>query len=390
MAEILAPAGDKTRMEFAFLYGADAIYFGGQNYSLRANAKNFSLSEIEYATKYAHNLNKKVYVTVNIIFHNEDLEGLKDYLKYLDALKVDGLIITDLVVIKYYQELNLTIPLVLSTQNSVLNIEAAKFWQKLGIKRIVLGREAKRDDIKEIIAKTGLEIECFIHGAMCTSLSGMCVLSNYLTNRDSNRGGCAQICRWAFKCPNKPDFTMTSKDLNMIDNIFDMESIGISSFKIEGRMRSVYYLATVTLCYKRLIEAINNKMLDDNLKNYYLKILNRCANRESKPQFYLENETMDDEYFDGSIETTNQDFLGLVLDYKDNLVKIEVRNYFTIGNKIQFFGPKTETFTMLIHKIYDENFECLEVANHPGMIVYLECKKVLQPNDIMRTFICEK
>ena len=386
MREILAPAGDKERMEIAFLYGADAVYFGGQDYSLRANAKNFSLEEIKFSTDYAHNINKKVYVTVNIVFHNEDLKGLKEYLKYLDSIKVDGLIISDLAVIKYCHELKLQVPLILSTQESVLNIEAVKFWQSLGIKKIVLGREAKRDDIKEIIEKTGIEIECFIHGAMCTALSGECVLSNYFTNRDSNRGGCAQICRWVFNVENKPDFTMMSKDLNMIRNIKDMEQIGITSFKIEGRMRSIYYLATVTLCYKRLFEGFENNSLTQKDQEYYLNILNRCANRESKPQFYNTIESSDDEYWNGAKEVTNQDFLGIVKDYdeKTKLAKIEVRNYFEDGTKVQFYGPNYETFSYIIHKIKDEDLKNITIANHPGMIIYLNVNNKLYFNDMMR------
>jgi putative protease len=391
MREILAPAGDIERMNIAFLYGADAVYFGGQNFSLRANAKNFSLNEIKTATKFAHQMKKKVYVTVNIIFHNEDLKGLKEYLKYLDFIKVDGLIISDLAIVKYWHELNLQVPLILSTQESVLNIEAVKFWQSLGIKKIVLGREAKRDDIKEIIDKTGIEIECFIHGAMCTALSGECVLSNYFTNRDSNRGGCAQICRWVFQVDNKPDFTMMSKDLNMISNIKDMENIGISSYKIEGRMRSIYYLATVTLCYKRIFSGFENDSLTKKNQEYYLNVLNRCANRESKPQFYNTKESLNDEYWHGAQEITNQDFLGIVKEYDDNkkIAKIEARNYFEIGTEVQFFSPDYETFSYTIHNIKNENFENITIVNHPRMIIYLEVNNKLYINDMMRlcTFI---
>ena len=195
MPELLAPAGDFEKMKFAYLYGADAIYCGGQNFSLRANAKNFSLEELKEASSYAHSLGKKIYVTVNIVFHDENLTGLEEYLKYLDSINIDGIIASDIVVIKMCHNLNLGLSVCLSTQASTLNSRAVKFWQKLGVTRVVLAREASRKDLINI-AKTGVEIETFIHGAMCTSFSGKCVLSNYMTNRDSNRGGCAQVCRW--------------------------------------------------------------------------------------------------------------------------------------------------------------------------------------------------
>ena len=198
MIELLAPAGDKERLKFAFLYGADAVYFGGQNYSLRANAKNFSNDEIKEAVIYAHSLNKKVYVTVNIIFHNEDLIGLDNYLKYLNEINVDGVIASDIVVLSKIKELKLNFKVILSTQASVLNEYTALFYKNLGVNQIVLAREALTEDIQNIYKKTGLELECFIHGAMCTSISGKCILSSIMTNRDSNRGGCAQICRSSY------------------------------------------------------------------------------------------------------------------------------------------------------------------------------------------------
>ena len=194
--ELLAPAGDLERLKLAFHYGADACYIGGKDFSLRANAKNFSLDDIKEACNYAHSLNKKVYVTVNIVFHNEDLDGLVKYLKELEKLNVDAVIVSDIAVVNLINENNINLEIHLSTQASTLNSYAASFWKNLNVKRIVLAREASKDDIKAIKDKTHLDLEVFIHGAMCTSFSGRCVLSNYCTNRDSNRGGCAQVCRW--------------------------------------------------------------------------------------------------------------------------------------------------------------------------------------------------
>ncbi len=390
MVELLAPAGDFMRAKYALLYGADAIYFGGQDFSLRANAKNFSREEIKEITEYAHNLNKKVYVTVNIIFHNKNLALLDDYLEFLDSCNVDGIIASDIIVIKKIKDLKLKPMIVLSTQNSTLNDNAVRFWQNLGVKRVVLARESSRENTKRIIDNTGMEVETFIHGAMCTSISGKCVLSNYLTNRDANRGGCIQACRWCYKVESKPDFTMMSKDLNMVSYIEDLINIGVSSFKIEGRMRSIYYIATVVLCYRRIIDGIKNHTLTEDDKEYYLNILNRCANRDSAPQFYIKEPTVDDEYWNGRDEKTNQDFLGVVQNYEDGFVTLEVRNYFKVGDKVQFFGPNVDTFNYQINKIYDENNNEITVANHPGMIVKLPLNKAVSIDDIMRIKMFDK
>ena len=309
MPELLAPAGDFEKLEFAYLYGADAVYFGGQNFSLRANAKNFSLEDMKKATEYAHSLGKKVYVTVNIVFHDSDFDGLDDYLKYLDSIDIDGIIASDIAVIKRVQELKLHFSVTLSTQASLLNTRAVKFWKNLGVTRVVLAREASCEEIKKV-KDTGIEVETFIHGAMCTSFSGKCVLSNYMTLRDSNRGGCAQVCRWNFTVENNPDLTITPKDLNMIPFIEEEIDMGIDSFKIEGRMRSIYYVATVIDCYRRMIDAAQNNTLTPGLERYYLNILNRCANRESTPQFYDKLPGVNEQYFNGREEISNQDLLG--------------------------------------------------------------------------------
>ncbi len=389
MTELLAPAGDKEKMMFAYLYGADAVYGGGQDFSLRANAKNFNWEELKEATNYAHSLGKKFYVTVNIVFHDDDFKGLEDYLKYLANIKVDGIIASDISVIRKVAELKLDLMVCLSTQASILNSRAVKFWQNLGVKRIVLAREASREDIKRI-KDTGIEIETFIHGAMCTSFSGKCILSNYMTNRDSNRGGCAQVCRWDFNVVDKPNLTIMPKDLNMIPFIKEEMDMGVSSFKVEGRMRSIYYISTVLLCYRRMIDAALNNALTLNLESYYLNILNRCANRESTPQFFAKLPGVKEQYFDGRIEVSNQDFLGLVLDYQDKMTKIEVRNYFEVGYEVQFFGPKMETFNYVINKMYDENMVNIEVARHPKSIIYLKVDNTLHVNDMMRLKVFDK
>ena len=391
MPELLAPAGDFEKMKYAFHYGADAIYCGGQNYSLRANAKNFTLEELKEAVTYAHNINKKIYVTVNVVFHDENLDGLKEYLIYLDKINIDGIIASDITVIKLVQELKLKFSVCLSTQASLLNSRAVKFWQSLGVTRVVPAREATREDLKRI-SKTGIEIETFIHGAMCTSISGKCILSNYVTNRDSNRGGCAQICRWEFASQDKPNFTIMPKDLNMVPFIKEEMGMGVKSFKIEGRMRSIYYIATVILSYRKMIDAANNNTLTKSDEKYYLKVLNRCANRESTPQFFDKLPGVNEEYWQGRTEVSNQDFLGLVLDYDDetNYATIEVRNYFKKGDEVQFIGPNIETFNYKINTIYNDQDEIIDVCRHPKSIIKIKVSKKLNKFDMMRVKVFDK
>lgn len=388
--ELLAPAGSFEKMQFAFLYGADAVYFGGKDYSLRANAKNFSREEIKSAVEYAHSLNKKVYVTVNIVFHNEDLNGLKDYLEYLSSIKVDAIITSDVAVMNMINENNIDLEIHVSTQASILNYEAASFYKSIGATRVVLAREANINDIKRIKSETGLEIECFMHGAMCTSISGRCVLSNYCTNRDSNRGGCAQICRWTFnylkdgkKLTEEP-FSMTPKDLNMVSNIKRMIDLGVNSFKIEGRMRSIYYVSTVILTYRRLIDKILNNTITESDEEYALKILNRVANRDSAPQFFDNLPDENDQYYLGREELSNQDFLGLIIDSEGEYTIVEERNYFGVGDTVEVFGPNHETIEYTIDSMWDIEGNVLDIARHPKMKVKLKLPFKVDKFDMIR------
>lgn len=390
MCELLAPAGDLERLKMALLYGADAVYVGGRDFSLRANAKNFSIEELNEACTFAHALNKRVYVTVNIVFHDKNLNNLKEYLIKLKEINVDAVIISDIACVLLAKEIGLDI--ILSTQASTLNYEAVNFWKNLGVKRIVLGREARREDIIRIKEETGVELECFIHGAMCTSISGKCVLSNYCTNRDSNRGGCAQICRWVFNKENNPDFTFMSKDLCMAEHLEDMINIGIDSFKVEGRMRSVYYIATVIMCYRKLIDGIINKTITDNDKLYYQKVLDRVANRDTVPQFYHQFSGVNESYFSDRVEVSNQDFLGIVIDYDayNKTITLEQRNYFKVGDTVEFIGPNMDTLTYTISTIINENDEIVDVARHPKMIVKLPFDDAIEKYAMMRVKIFDK
>lgn len=389
MTELLAPAGDLDRLKLALLYGADAVYVGGKDYSLRANAKNFSIPELKEAVEFAHNLNKRIYTTVNIVFHDNNLIGLDDYLKELKKINVDAVISSDIVAIRKAKKYGLDI--ILSTQASTLNYEAINFWKNEGVTRIVLGREATREDIIKIKKETNVEVECFIHGAMCTSISGKCVLSNYCTNRDSNRGGCAQICRWVFNTENKelPEFSFMSKDLNMSSFLKDMIKNNIDSFKVEGRMRSVYYIGTVIMCYRKMIDKILNNTFTDKDEKYYTKVLNRVANRETVTQFYNKFPTYEESYFGDRVEVSNQDFLGFVLDYNevDGIVTLEERNYFKVGDVVEFIGPNIDTLEYKIEEIIDEDGNNIEVARHPKMIVKLKVPFKLPKYAMMRVKI---
>lgn len=392
--ELLSPAGSLDKLKIALLYGADAVYFGGRDYSLRANAKNLSLDEIKEACDYAHNLGKKVYVTVNIVFHNEDTDGLVDYVRQLKDCGVDAIIVSDPLVISIVKENKIDIPIHISTQYSSVNYEVVNFWKEMGATRVVLGRETSKDEIKKIIDKTGMEIEAFAHGAMCSSYSGRCVLSNYFTNRDANRGGCAQICRWTFdlykddeKIDNSTKFTMCCKDLCMISYIPEMIDTGICSLKIEGRMRSIYYIATVISTYRHAIDDYYNGILTEDKIDYYKKVLNRVANRDSCPQFFSKFPDKDEQYFLGREEISNQDFLGIVEDYDEEYVTIRQKNYFKPGDLVEIMSPHRETFSIVIPEIYDEDGNKLDCARHPEQIIRFKLDKTVSKFDMMRIVV---
>lgn len=383
MVEILSPAGDLERLKWALTYGADAVYIGGYNYSLRANANNFSIDEIKEAVTFAHNLNKKVYVTVNILFHNEDLKNLDDYLIELSNANVDAFIVSDMAVIKRINELKLKPELHISTQESSTNKYTIKFWENLGATRVVLGRECSKIDMIDIKENTNAELEVFIHGAMCTSYSGRCVLSNYVTKRDSNRGGCSQVCRFTFNMDNYNDFQIASKDLSMIDYLEDLINIGVSSLKIEGRMRSMYYIATVVDAYKKVRDMVLNNTLTEEKLNYYKKVLNKVSNRENKPQFFDKEPGVNEQYYTGREEASNQDFLGLIKS-SDDLVQIEQRNNFKIGDEIEVFGPNTAPQKFTLEYMVNEEMEETNVARHPREILYIKVPFKVNSGDILR------
>ena len=391
--ELLAPGGSLEKVKWALDYGADAVYLGGRDYSLRANAQNLSIDEIKEACSYAHKFNKKIYVTVNIVFHNEDINGLKEYLINLYNVGVDAVIVSDPLVISLIKEYVPNLEIHISTQQNSLNYEVCNYFYDEGATRVVLGRETSKEDMLSILKNSPVDIEIFVQGAMCVSYSGRCVLSNYFTNRDSNRGGCSQICRWNFdlydeyknKISNDEDFAITVKDLSLINHIPELIEMGITSLKIEGRMRSVYYISTVLHVYRKAIDEYYEKGKIENIDRLTYELF-RCANRDSVEQFFTKKPGVEEQYYSGRDEVSNKDFLGVVLDYDDNTkeITLEQRNYFKIGDEVTIFGPKTKDFDLKIEYIKNEFNENIEVANHPQEIVKIYCDKKVCKNDIIR------
>ena len=371
--ELLSPAGDLERLKVTLLYGADAVYIGGEKYNLRANANNFTLDEIREGCSFAHKLGKKVYLTLNIVFHNEDMDGVEEYIDEVVNCGIDAFIVSDPFLISYIKD-NYSVEVHLSTQNSTSNYKAVEYFKSEGIDRVVLARELSKDEIAEIIKKVNCDIEVFIHGAMCACFSGRCALSNYITNRDANRGGCAQVCRFSFKCDYDKDFTMAPKDINMAKYIGDLIEIGVCSLKVEGRMRSLYYLATVIGTYREIIDAYYDNSVTDAKMKVWEERLERVANRETSTHYFIKEADYTDQYYTGRSEVSNQDYLGQIIEYNDNMVKFYERNYFEVGDEVEIFTPSGEHINFVVDKLFDENMEKVLVARHPDSIYYLSLK----------------
>ena len=372
--ELLSPAGDLERLKVTLTYGADAVYIGGQKYSLRANATNFSIEEIKEGYDFAHKLNKKVYLTLNIVFHNEDMDGVEEYIKEVVDAGIDAFIVSDPFIISHIKTNYPQVEVHLSTQNSTSNYKSVEYFKDEGIDRVVLARELSKDEIKEIIDKTGVDIEVFIHGAMCTCFSGRCALSNYVTNRDANRGGCAQVCRFAFEADEEKKFTMATKDINMARHIGEMIDIGITSLKVEGRMRSLYYLATVIGTYREIIDSYYDNTLTEEKLELLEYRLSRVANREVSTHYFNKEADETDQYYTGRQEISNQDYLGLITgyDHENKCIILVERNYFKPSDEIEIFTPTMEVYEYTVDEIFDEDMNQLEVARHPEQILKLK------------------
>lgn len=398
--ELLAPAGNLEKLKIAVIYGADAVYCGGFNYGLRAAADNFSLDDLKEGTEFCHKYNVNIYITVNMIPHNQDLKDLPQYLLHLQDIGVDGLIISDPGVLKIIRENNIKIPLHLSTQANTVNWKSASFWAEQGIERIILARELNQKEIKEINEKTEIELEAFIHGAMCISYSGRCLLSNYLTDRDPNRGKCAHSCRWQYFLMEKErpgeyfpvfedekgSYILNSRDLCLIEYIPELIETGINSFKIEGRMKGLHYVATVTGVYRQAIDSFYEAGEKYRFKEEWLNELKKISHRVYTTGFFIDDSRVKKQYHQSSAYRRTYDFMGIIREYdnKNKEAVVEVRNKLKKGDRIEIIGPSAEVFNMKIDYIINEENKKVEKAPHPGELIRIPLKKPVKPYYLIR------
>lgn len=380
--ELLAPAGNLKKAKIAILYGADAVYIGGQEFSLRSRASNFSIEEIAELCRFAHEHGSKVHVTVNIIPHPDDFDGLEDYLRALDAAGIDAIISASPGILSTALAMDRHFEVHVSTQRSILNEAAVRFWKEQGADRVVLGRECGMEAIRTIAQKNIVPIEAFIHGGMCISFSGRCVLSNHMTERDANRGGCAQSCRWKYELSTPEGilsdaavpYSMSSRDLQAADQIQAMIEAGVASLKIEGRMKSDYYLAVVVGAYRRLIDAIEaGHPVDDTMIRKTAAELARAENRPAGPGFYhgLPDEHV--QLYRRHDENVTQEYIAQVVDCsRPGWIRAVVKNNFSRGEAVELFGPGIAPVAGTLDEIRDENGFSLAVCPHPMQIVWLK------------------
>ena len=355
--ELLAPAGSLEKLKIAVHYGADAVFIGGQEFGLRSNAGNFSIEEMREGVEFANRYGAKIYVTTNIFAHNENMDGLVEYLQAVEAAGVTGIIVADPLIIETCRKNAPKLELHLSTQQSLSNWKAVQYWKEEGLNRVVLARETSGDEIQLMKEKVDIEIETFIHGAMCIAYSGRCTLSNHMTARDSNRGGCCQSCRWDYDLyahengeeqalfnDNDVPFAMSPKDLKLVESIPRMIEMGIDSLKIEGRMKSIHYIATVVSVYRKVIDAYCADPENFQMKQEWLEELEKCANRETDTAFFEGEPGFKQQMYGVHDKKLGFDFVGLVLDYNDEtqMVTLQQRNYFKSGEEVEFFGPEIE------------------------------------------------
>ncbi|MHC1717056.1 MAG: U32 family peptidase [Acidaminococcaceae bacterium] len=398
--ELLAPAGNMEKCKMALIYGADAIYLGGNKFGLRAFAANFSMAEIKEAAEFAHNLGKKVYVTVNIFAHNEDIAELPEYLLSLEEAGVDALLISDFGVWNIARQVVPNMPLHVSTQANTCNWAAAEAWKNLGAERVVLARELSIAEISEINKKCDVELEVFVHGAMCISYSGRCYLSSYLTGRDGNLGECAQVCRWNYQLveENRPDqafsieedergtYIMNSKDLCLLELIPELAEAGVNSLKIEGRMKSVHYVATVVSVYRKAIDSWYSNPKGFSVKSEWKDELEKVSHR---PYFYGFAVNKPDE--NGQIYTTSsyvqtRDFVGIVTDYdkETNTAYIEQRNKMVAGEILEVLMPDGTLLEIELNDMRDESGNQFDVANRVQQRFSIKSAIYLQPYSLLR------
>jgi U32 family peptidase len=400
--ELLAPGGNLEKLKMAVIYGADAVYIGGQKYGLRAGAGNFTMEEIKEGLRFAHDHGAKLFVTLNVIPHNEDIEGLDQYVKELYDIGIDAIIVADPGAFSIVKNVAPNLEIHISTQANNTNWATCSFWHSMGAKRVVMARELSFEEIKEIREKCPqtMEIEAFIHGAMCMSYSGRCLLSNYMTGRDANRGDCAQSCRWKYhlveeKRPGEympviedegGTYIFNSKDLCMIEYIPQVLESGINSLKIEGRMKSSFYVATVVKAYR---EAIDNYLKDPDNYEFdpkWLEEIQKASHRDFITGFYLDKPDHTSHIYDKGSYIRNYQFLALVLDYdKENqIATVEQRNRFFAGDEVEIISPKGQILRYVIEQMWDQQDNPIEVAPHPQQIVKIKIPHELKAFDMLR------
>ncbi|NEU31590.1 U32 family peptidase [bacterium LRH843] len=397
--ELLAPAGNLEKLKVAVHYGADAVFIGGREFGLRSNADNFSIDDMREGVQFANKYGAKVYVTTNIFAHNENMDGIEEYLRSLEAVGVTGIIVADPLIIETCKRVAPKVEVHLSTQQSLSNWLAVKFWKEEGLHRVVLAREVGLEEMLEMKNHVDIEIETFIHGAMCIAYSGRCVLSNHMTARDSNRGGCCQSCRWDYDLYETNEdgtkalfqdgdamYTMSPKDLNLVQSIPKLIEAGIDSLKVEGRMKSIHYIATVTSVYRKVIDAYCADPDHFQIDKAWLDELEKCANRDFAPQFFEGEPTFNEQMYGNHPKRTKYDFAGLVLSYDEStsVATLQQRNYFQLGDEIEFFGPEIGNFTQKVEKIWDEKGNELDAARHPLQIIRVKVDNPVYPKNMMR------
>ena len=403
MIELLAPAGNMEKLKVAFAYGADACYLAGKKFGLRAFSGNFDENELKEAVDYAHNLDKKIYVTVNIVAHNEDFNGLDEYLKFLQEIGVDGVIVSDIGIMKLVKTVAPRLELHISTQANITNKYTAKAFVDMGAKRLVLARELSISEIKEIrdFIPKDVEIETFVHGAMCISYSGRCLLSNYLNGRDSNRGACVQACRFEYSICEKTrkgeyydiqeddrgTYILNSKDMCLIEHIPELVDAGIVSFKIEGRMKSPYYVATVVNAYRR---AIDDYYAGKSFNTELLEELERTSHRRYSTGFYFGSK--EKEYLESSMPVQSYEFMAIAKSENvDGYVEIEQRNRFKVGDTLNVLSPNEEfNKDFVVEEMYDLDGKMVDDASRVQQILRIKTQLHLKPGDILRKKISDK
>lgn len=400
--ELLAPAGDLEKLKYAIIYGADAVYIGGQVFGLRAAAKNFSFEDMKEGIAFAHERGKRVFLVLNIIPHNEDIHYLEKYIEEIKDLGLDAVILSDPGTFMFVKQYAPELEVHLSTQANNTNFMSAKFWYEQGVKRVILARELSFDEISEIRAKTppALELESFIHGAMCISYSGRCLMSNYMAGRDANRGACAQPCRWEYNLVEKTrpgeyfpveetedgTFFFNSKDLCMIEQIPDLIRSGLDSLKIEGRMKTIYYVASIVRAYRKAIDEFYKDPEGYVYNPEWFEELQKVSHREFTNGFYNQKPTHEDQLYTTSSYIRTYDFIGVVQSYdaETGIAVIEQRNHFKKGDKIEIIGPDYYYSEHVIDEMFDINDNLIEVAPHAKMTVKLPLGQPVKPFYMLR------